>query len=655
MEGLKTMTDRTEQQKRTITVMVCLSSSPSNIRVIQAAEKMLRGGQETAYALYVGNGKESASQRAALQETIDAAKAAGFEIHILSSNDIPLTIAEYARRVHVSDLFIGNSISSPLLSAGRPVSARLAEYLPDVDIHIIPDRRASSIPQIETPDTQLVFVPRDIILVILIMTIATMLSVWFDRSRFSNANIITIYILAVMIASLVTSRRIYGIFAAVLYILLFNFLFIDPRFTLLVYDTGYMMTYFVTIIAALITGSVTIRMKTIARQSAENAYQAKILLDTSNQLEQATGHMETVRITCLQLAKLLNRNILFYEGNASDNPYICSLTGTKQDYSAYRNEKQAIAWTFENCHHAGAFTSNFPECCCRYYCIFSGVEKYGTIGIDMENTRFSEFENSILLSILREFTMALETEQIRAKQRAAEIEAENERLRAGLLRSISHDLRTPLTAIYGNASTLESNEAQLSQEEKKRIYRDMAEDSMWLSTQMENILAMTKLESKAVLSRSMENVYDVICEAMRHVMPHPDHTIELQSENDDLYAEMDAKLIIQVLINLLNNAVKYTPPGSKIVIRQKLEGDDVTVSVEDNGPGIAAEDKPYVFDLYFTGSHSPDDSYRSLGLGLNLCQMILHAHGGQIRVNDNVPHGAVFCFSLKGKAVVYEE
>ena len=290
-------------------ILVCLSASPSNLHVIHAASKLAKKGCRSAIALYVGGSHEQTAENPTLQENIAEAKKEGFEIHFAESNDIPLTIAEYAKRVRATDVFLGLSLSDSLLPSRKPASVQISEYLPDADVHIIPDSRASVYPEIRKKENSFSWKLRDFLLVIVIMTIATLLSAWFDQSRFSNANIITIYILAVLIASLLTSHRFYGILSAVLYILLFNYLFIEPRFTLLVYDPNYMMTYFVTVIAAFLTGSITLRMKSIARLSAENAYQAKVLLDTSNQLELATDRKDIIRTTCMQLASRCSSSV----------------------------------------------------------------------------------------------------------------------------------------------------------------------------------------------------------------------------------------------------------------------------------------------------------------------------------------------------------
>lgn len=625
-----------------IAVLVCLSASPSTRHVIDTARKLAGRGTE-AIALYVGSAPDSPQ----LRENIAYAQTVGFEVHTAESADIALTISEFARRAGTTDLFIGRSAPSGFFQQRRSISDQLSEYLPGVDIHVIPDSRASSYPQEARNNASITWNLRDVLIVLAVMTAATLLSVWFDRSPFSNANIITIYILAVLIASLLTSHQIYGILAAVLYILLFNFLFIDPRFTLLVYDPGYVMTYFVTVIAALITGSLTIRMKQIVRTSAQNAYQAKVLLDTSNRIERAKNADEIIRTGCIQLVHLLGRTVTWSQADRINSPPDIYPAGTDQpDLKTVETERDAVIWTLENRHNSGAFTSHFSDYRCRYFCIHSIKTAFGVIGIEMNGKPLSEFENTILLSILNELALALENEAIEAEWQAAEIAAQKESLRAGLLRSISHDLRTPLTSIYGNASNLAMNDAVLSEEDRRKIYGDLMEDSEWLNAQMENILVMTRLENKDMLHITTESVEDVIEESLRHIRSHAGHTIKTVYDPDVLFARMDVKLIMQVLINLIDNAIKYTPEGSTITIRTVKTDNRILVSVEDDGGGIPNEEKPRVFEPFYTGHHTLNDSYRSLGLGLNLCMLIMKAHGTSIEVFDNTPHGTVFRFEL---------
>ena len=184
------------------------------------------------------------------------------------------------------------------------------------------------------------------------------------------------------------------------------------------------------------------------------------------------------------------------------------------------------------------------------------------------------------------------------------------------------------------------------------------EDASWLNNQFENILAMTRLESGVGIRRTIENMEDVIEECMRYFAAQQKHQISFETEGSEdqiFFAEMEPKLIMQVLINLLNNAVKYTPPGSEIHVRLRRSDDQIIVDVADNGPGVADEDKPYVFDLFYNGKKSLTDSYRSMGIGLNLCAEILRAHNGDIMVLDNEPTGAVFRFRLPAVNLISAE
>ena len=271
---------------------------------------------------------------------------------------------------------------------------------------------------------------------------------------------------------------------------------------------------------------------------------------------------------------------------------------------------------------------------------------------------FDSFEKSILLSILGDCALALENEKNAKEKEDAAILAKNEQLRANLLRSISHDLRTPLTSIMGNADNLLSNGGSFDTQTEKRIYKDIYDDSMWLINLVENLLSVTRLEDgKMKLNLSMELIDDIIAEALRHVNNKGNtHKITVINSDELILVNADARLIVQVVINLVDNAVKYTPPGSEIVIIAKKRGTKAVVSVADNGPGIPDEIKERIFDMFFYGTNNVADSRRSIGLGLSLCKSIISAHNGEISVSDNSPKGSIFKFTLPIKEVkIYEQ
>ena len=252
----------------------------------------------------------------------------------------------------------------------------------------------------------------------------------------------------------------------------------------------------------------------------------------------------------------------------------------------------------------------------------------------------------------------------------AAMQIEKEQLRADLLRSISHDLRTPLTSISGNASNLLSNGAAPKDVQellghsdvsttmtRMQIYGDIYDDSMWLIKLVENLLSVTRIEDGRMdLRMSAELMDEVIAEAMRHTDRNRDgRKIEVSSDEEFILGKMDARLIVQVVINLVDNAVKYTPEGAQIRIHTGKKDGMVVVSVSDTGPGIPDEQKSKVFDMFYTGTNRAADGRRSLGLGLGLCRSIIRAHGGEIWVSDNKPQGAVFTFTLPAEEVTLHE
>lgn len=266
----------------------------------------------------------------------------------------------------------------------------------------------------------------------------------------------------------------------------------------------------------------------------------------------------------------------------------------------------------------------------------------------MNGIPLDSFENSVLLSILGECALALENIKNAKEKEEAAVLAQNEQLRANLLRAISHDLRTPLTAISGSADNLLANYKKMDDALREQTFTDIYDDSMWLINLVENLLAVTRIEGGQVnLTRNIELMDEVVSEALKHInRKSKEHTIRVTSGKDFILAHIDAKLIVQVIINLVDNAIKYTPVGSVIEIHTDQKEQWVTVSVSDNGPGIPDEQKPRIFDMFYSGANKVVDSRRSLGLGLSLCKSIVTAHGGTISVSDNQPNGTVFTFTL---------
>ena len=645
-------------------ILVCLSSSPSNAKIIRTAARMANAFRGAFTALFVETSQFSAmteEDRQRLRSNIYLAQQLGATIETVYGDDVPLQIAEFAKLSGVSKIVIGRSTVTGKRLFGRPsLTEQLIANAPNMDVHIIPDQSPNRTPPVHNQKNHIIFSASDILKSIFILSAASCLGYLFQQLGFDEANIITVYVLAVLVTSIVTVNRVYSLITSIVSVLVFNFLFTDPKFTLMAYDRGYPVTFVVMFISAFLTGTLTTRMKTIASQSARAAFRTKILFDTSQILQQATDRDAILTSTAHQLTKLLNRDIVIYpaEKNALAAPMTFS-AGEEDTASEYltRNESAAAEWVFKNNRHAGATTQTLSNAKCLYLAIRVNDSVYGVVGIAAGKQPLDASENNILLSILGECALAMENEKNAHEKEEAAILAKNEQLRANLLRTISHDLRTPLTSISGNASNLLSNSSSFDENTKRTLYQDIYDDSMWLINLVENLLSVTRLEEGRLNLRiSAELADEVVTEALRHVNRlSVEHHITVNHQDDLLLAKMDAKLIVQVIINLVDNAIKYTPQGSEIQISTFREENWAVISVADNGSGIPDENKKQIFDMFYTGSNRVVDSRRSLGLGLSLCKSIINAHGGSISVSDNVPHGTVFTFTLPAEEVQLHE
>ena len=491
----------------------------------------------------------------------------------------------------------------------------------------------------------------DVIKSIGMIVLASAIGFGFWRLGMSEANIIMVYILGVLITSVITTHQIYSLIASIVSVFVFNFLFTEPRYTLLAYDKDYPVTFVTMFVAAFLTGSLAIRLKRQARQAAQAAYRTRILLDTNQLLEGVTGKEQIITVTATQLIKLLNRDMIIYpvEKDALSAPMLFAVNGKNiSDTYLSDEEKKVASWVLSNNRYAGATTDTYSKAKCLYLSVRTNNAIYGILGIVIDEKPLDSFENSILLSILGECALALENEKNAREKAESALLAQKEQLRANLLRSISHDLRTPLTSISGNASNLLSNGDKFDDETKKQLYSDIYDDSLWLNNLVENLLSVTRIEEGKMNIRLQTELLDeVIAEALQHISREKtEHRIVFRSSEEFMLVRVDARMIMQVVINMVDNAIKYTQKDSEITISTQKCKDKAVVRIEDNGPGIPDEMKPLVFEMFYSGAKNIADSRRSLGLGLSLCKSIITAHDGELVLSDNVPHGAVFTFSL---------
>lgn len=645
-------------------ILVCISSSPTNGKIIRTAARMANAFKGSFTALFVETPDFSVlsdENKKSLKNNMRLAQQLGATIETVYGDDIALQISEFARISGVSKIVLGRNNAKRKYFFGKPsLTERLTILAPNLDIYIIPDKDAVLNKVKRFKKQKDAFNLSDVIKSIVILAFATMLGFLFYELGFSEANIITVYILSVLITAIVTTQRTYSLVSSVVSVLVFNFFFTIPRYTLSAYDGGYPATFLIMFLSAFITSSLAVKIKQHAKQAAQTAYRTKILLETNQLIQKQKNREGIISVIASQLTKLLQRDIIYYDADAKGlkEPILYPAKDDVEDgnYNT-ENEKAVAVWVYKNNKHAGATTNTLGDAKCFYLAVRVNENVYGVLGIAMHGESLDVFEHSIVLSILGECALALENERIRKEREDAEVLAKNEQLRANLLRSISHDLRTPLTSISGNAGVLLSNEDTLSADKKRNLYNDIYDDSLWLINLVENLLSVTRIEDGTMnLRLTTELVEEVVTEALQHMnRKSAKHTIKVIQEEDLLLAKMEARLIIQVIINIIDNAIKYTPDGSHIILTVKKEKPYIIFEIADDGNGLSKEAKDKVFNMFYTANTTVADSRRSLGLGLALCKSIITAHGGEISVYDNIPKGTVFRFTIPSEEVNLHE
>lgn len=640
-------------------ILMCLSPSPSNAKVIRQAYRLAKVFHGKFTAFYVETDQYQNMSKGdieRLNHNISLAESLGAKTIISYGNDIVEQIAEYSNVAKVTKVVLGRTNTRKrFLSVKESFSERLSYLAPNLEIFVIPDAYSKRyIPERRRSYDKEKSTVKDTAGIFSMLIVTTIVSYMFRNAEFAESNIIMVYILGVLLTAMITQYRISSIVYSILGVLAFNFLFTDPVQTLKVNDPSYVITFVIMFITATISSTLTHKVKRLAKQGAKKAYRTEILLETSQKLQQSNDVLSIANVIIRQLAKLLDRNIYCYVGN----PETCKIPvvfDVKQQSAgfSFKQERAVAVWTYKNNKRAGASTTTLPGAKCLYLAVRNGEKIFAVIGIEINEEKIPSFEESILFAMLNECALAFEKDEFILREKNIAVKLEQEKLRANLLRSISHDLRTPLTSISGNAGILMRNYKDIDDDHKIKMCSDIYDDSVWLINLVENLLSVTRIDNGTMdINMQPELLDDIITEALKHISRNvDDHEISVEEENDMAVVNVDAKLIMQVIINIVDNAIKYTDKGSKILLSTRENGDNIIVEISDNGRGIDDKHKDKLFAMFYTASEGVSDGRRSMGLGLALCKSIIKAHGGEIYVKDNKPCGAVFGFTLAKKEV----
>jgi two-component system sensor histidine kinase KdpD len=644
------------------TLLVCLSPSPTNGHVIRAASRIAEAFHAQWIALYIETPQRSQledDERKRLKDNMDLAERLGARIVQVQGEDIADQIVSYARVQNVSRIVIGKNhrdVGYHRRLFSVDIADKIIAASPYIDVYVIPEQS----PRQKKKHVRFIhlnwrFSWRDMVKMLAVLVLVTLVGLLFKQWNFTEANIIILYLMGVLIVSSQTRGHLPGVLCSVFSVVTFNFFFTEPYYTFIASGPYYPLTFAVMFGAAILTSTLTSRIRGQASVSASREKTNDILLQTSRILMRSHDRGSLGQAISDHLVRLFERSVVCYIPATTNTkelpePSLGAYNASPNAVHLLSKEERAVAaWVYENSREAGRGTNTLPGSSGFYIPVISENRAIAVLGLLCENERVVPLEQrKMLWTVAGQIALAIEREQLHESHEQTQKEIEREQLRSNLLRAVSHDLRTPLTGIYGAANTALENDDVIDAKTRKQLLKSICEDADWLIQIVENLLSVTRIDDgRLKLNLKEEVIEEIISESIERIEKHlRNHKLVTNIEQSSALVMMDGKLIEQVLINLIDNAIRYTQEDSTIEINAWCTKQKAYFEVRDNGKGLDKNEIPYLFDRFFTKGEAGPDSRRGIGLGLSIAKSIVTAHGGEIIAFSRVPNGAVFRFVL---------
>ncbi|MBE3573647.1 MAG: sensor histidine kinase KdpD [Moorella humiferrea] len=632
-------------------VMACVSPSPFSAQVIRTARRMAAGLKAEWLAVYVETPDRlpaDENRRDQLARNLHLAEELGAEVITLTGNDAAEELLAVARRKNVTQIVIGKPLHPRWQELWRgSLVDRIIRGSQGISVHIIPGKtrpreghrapggryrpRASSWPYAGV-----------LVAVMLVTVLNKILQPVFDLT-----NIALLYLLPVLFCAARWGRGP-SILASVLGVLAFDFFFVPPVLSFTVFDLRYLLSFGVFLMVAVITSTMATRLKAQAENARRRETRTAALYALSRKMAAETDIEGILKTVVKTVAETIDGEAVIFMPDATGKLAVRATAPSPPEKWLDSNEYAVAGWVFTHGQLAGRGTDTLAGADGLYLPLKAEENNLGVLGVKLthperhlapEQRRLLEaFASLAALAILR-LQLAAEAQQARCL-------AASEKLRTALFNSISHELRTPLASITAAVTGLLEGDEVYHPEARQALLQTIKEGARRLNRLVGNLLDMARLESGMLQLKQewcdLEDIIGVALGQLRETLQ--DRPLEVSISPGLPLVKVDFTLIEQVLVNLLENAVKYSPPGSKIDIAVRREGKELQVAVADRGVGIPESDRERVFDKFYR-LQSPRH-VSGTGLGLSICKGIIEAHGGKIWVKARPGGGSVFYFSL---------
>ena len=626
-------------------VLVCIGPSPLSARLVRAGRRLaaqLEAPWVVAYVETPAARKLSTEDRARVSQTLRLAESLGAETVTLTGTRMSDELLAYARSRNVSKLVIGKPTRGfwQRVFLGSIVDA-LVQGSGEIDIYVISgDGTPTPAPRtrrLRAPASN----PLPYAAAIGAVGASTALA-WAMFPRFELSNIVMVYLLGVVVVAMRFGRTASAL-ASVLSVAAFDFFFVPPYLTFAVTDTQYLITFAVMLVVALVISGLTVRSRDQAEAARTQERRTAVLYSLSRELAAARGLDTLLELALRHLLEVFGGRMAILMPAADGR--LQQRAGQLAPFNMDSTDLAVAQWAFDHRQPAGAGTDNVPGAQMRFEPLLSSRGAVGVLGIrPAEPHAFDDPEEEHLLDTFASLVaVAVDRAVLADEAQTAQVRVEAERVRNALLSAVSHDLRTPLTAITGAASAALDDDTRLDATTRRELLESIRDEAERLNRLVNNLLDVTRLESGNLqLRREWIPLEEVVGVALARLAgPLRDRKVTARLPEDLPPVHVDGLLLGQVFINLLENAAKHTPAGLPVEIEAHRQGDQVVVDVADRGPGLPKGEERRIFDKFYGGGVTA-----GAGLGLTICRAIVEAHGGRIWAENRPGGGAIFRFSV---------
>jgi two-component system sensor histidine kinase KdpD len=644
-------------------MLVCIGPGGSAENLVRASYRLAQLLKAEWIVVYVETAKLqklSREQRDAILRTLKLAEELGAETVTLGGHKLAEEVILYARTRNATRIVLGKpTLSGWKLWLFGSLIDTLVRLASDIDIHVVGKESDFMSQARENPyfsrsrlylglaseEPRPLFKWRAGYLWAVAATVFCTAIAWFMFGHFDLANLIMVYLLGVVVVAARYGRGP-SVLSSFLSVVLFDVFFVPPRFSFAVSDTQYLITFGVMLLVALVISSMTASIQHQAKIAGHRERRIASLYAMSRELAATRGEENLVRIAVKHVAEVFEAQAVILLPDETGRIVYPRGEGTAQ--SCHGSDLSVAQWVYDHEHMAGQGTDTLPGGEVVYLPLKASSGMIGVLALlPLNPARIALPEQQRLLeTFTSQIALALERVRLAAEAHSTQLKMETEQLRNALLSAISHDLRTPLAAIVGASSSLVRDSDKLDGHARHELGQTIYDESIRMTGLANNLLDMARLQAGTiVLNRQWQPLEEVVGGALAGMTARMvNHPVTVKLPHNLPLVEIDSLMIERVFANLLENAVKYTPPGTAIEISAVTDQNKLVVTVSDQGHGIPAGEEERIFEKFHRVASEGNQG--GAGLGLTICRSIVEAHGGRIWV-DNLPSGgAAFRFAL---------